>query len=85
MYEPESVSRYETTDSSEEIRNLLEVSADVALKVKSGKLDLKGTGTYLKDTSKMGRVVEILTRLKFKTVKTVFFFLQVILYRMHHW
>ncbi|KFM73716.1 hypothetical protein X975_19789, partial [Stegodyphus mimosarum] len=68
LHEPESVSRYETTDSSEEVRNLLEVSADVALKLKAGKIDFKGTGSYLKDTSKLGRVIEILTRLKFKTV-----------------
>ncbi|CAL1298779.1 unnamed protein product [Larinioides sclopetarius] len=66
--EPESISRYETIDSSEEVRNLLEVSADLALKVKAGKVDFKGTGSYLKDTSKLGRIVEILTRLKFKTV-----------------
>ncbi|GFY69962.1 uncharacterized protein TNIN_478181 [Trichonephila inaurata madagascariensis] len=66
--EPESISRYETSDSAEEVRNLLEVSADLALKVKAGKVEFKGTGSYLKDTSKLGRIIEILTRLKFKTV-----------------
>ncbi|GIY82656.1 uncharacterized protein CEXT_508401, partial [Caerostris extrusa] len=66
--EPESISRYETTKSSEEVRDLLEVSADLSLKVKAGKVDFKGTGSYLKDTSKLGRMIEILTRLKFKTV-----------------
>ncbi|GFT54809.1 uncharacterized protein NPIL_278681 [Nephila pilipes] len=66
--EPESISRYETSDSAEEVRNLLEVSADLALKVKAGKIEFKGTGSYLKDTSKLGRIIEILTRLKFKTV-----------------
>ncbi|XP_054713191.1 uncharacterized protein LOC129222686 [Uloborus diversus] len=65
--EPDSVSKYEVTETSEEVRNLLEVSADLALKVKAGKLDLKGTGSYLKDTSKTGKVIEILTRLKFTT------------------
>ncbi|GBN47844.1 hypothetical protein AVEN_36698-1 [Araneus ventricosus] len=69
--EPESISRYETTDSAEEVRNLLEVSADLALKVKAGKVDFKGTGSYLKDTSKLGRIVEILTRFKFKTVRSL--------------
>lgn len=68
LLEPESVSRYETTDSAKDVRNLLEVPTDIALKVKGGKLDMKGTGSYLKDTSRMGRVIEILTRLKFKTV-----------------
>ncbi|KAG8193102.1 hypothetical protein JTE90_013862 [Oedothorax gibbosus] len=68
LEEPETVSRYETTDSAEEVRNLLEVSADLALKVKAGKLEFKGTGDYLRDTSYLGRVMEILTRIKFTTV-----------------
>uniref|UniRef100_A0A2L2XXL2 Uncharacterized protein n=1 Tax=Parasteatoda tepidariorum TaxID=114398 RepID=A0A2L2XXL2_PARTP len=65
--EQETSSRYQTTASEDDLRDLLDVSADLALKVKAGKVDFKGTGTYLRDTQKVGKTVEILTRMKFTT------------------
>uniref|UniRef100_A0A2L2Z9U2 Uncharacterized protein n=1 Tax=Parasteatoda tepidariorum TaxID=114398 RepID=A0A2L2Z9U2_PARTP len=52
--EQETSSRYQTTDSEDDLRDFLDVSADLALIVKAGKVDFKVTGTYLRDTQIVG-------------------------------
>ncbi|XP_067127245.1 uncharacterized protein [Centruroides vittatus] len=58
---------YKMIQNSQEVKQVLQVSGDFSLKVKSGKVDLKGFGNYLRSSTTSEKTVEILTRTKYYT------------------
>nr|QNH72544.1 toxin candidate TRINITY_DN37459_c0_g2_i7 [Pachycerianthus maua] len=54
--------------SSNDAKNVLSVSGSLSLQIKTGLLSVKGSGSYLKDTSSREKMVEVLVRVKYKTV-----------------
>lgn len=64
---PQFTSSFKMVDNSKDAKDFLDVSGDLSLKIKTGKLEVKGTGNYLKDTTSAGRNVEILTKLDYRT------------------
>ncbi|XP_022241624.1 uncharacterized protein LOC106459424 [Limulus polyphemus] len=64
---PQFTSSFKMVDNSKDAKDFLDVSGDLSLKIKTGKLEVKGTGNYLKDTTSIGKNVEILTKLDYRT------------------
>lgn len=70
---PEKIERY-ITDSqyrlvsdNKEARDFLDASGNLALKVKTGKVNIEGAGSYLKDTTSRFDSVEILVKTHYET------------------
>ncbi|GBM52579.1 hypothetical protein AVEN_68726-1, partial [Araneus ventricosus] len=64
---PEVRSYYLTVQDASEKRNFLGISGDLALKVSSGLVDIRGAGEYLRDNSNAEKSVEILIKMTFTT------------------
>ncbi|GFX68833.1 stonustoxin subunit alpha [Trichonephila clavipes] len=67
----EVTSNYMTIERSSEKRDFLGISGELAIKVSSGLVDIKGAGDYLKDTSNAEKSIEVLVKLTFTTVRTL--------------
>lgn len=64
---PKSDSTYKMIKNSQDVQNVLGVSGDLSVKVKAGVVDIKGAGTYLKNTANTENTVEVLTKMQFYT------------------
>ncbi|XP_023222314.1 uncharacterized protein LOC111623832 [Centruroides sculpturatus] len=70
---PEKIERYFTDSEyriitdSKEARDFLDASGNLALKIKTGKIDIEGAGSYLKDAASRSNSVEILVKTHFET------------------
>ncbi|KFM78326.1 Stonustoxin subunit alpha, partial [Stegodyphus mimosarum] len=65
-------SQYRTVENAGEIKDFLDISGKLSLKIKSGVVDIGGEGSYLKDSSSKSNGIEILVKVHFETVtKTI--------------
>lgn len=64
----EVTSNYMTIENFREKKDFLGVTGELAIKISSGLLNIKGAGEYLRDTSNSENSVEILIKLTFTTV-----------------
>ena len=55
-------------ENAQEMKDFLDVSGKLSLKIKSGIVDVSGEGRYLKDSSFKSNGLEILIKLHFETV-----------------
>ena len=56
-------------ESKEDVRNLLNISGDISLKIKANILKVEGAGEYIKNNKKDEGVSEILAVMKYTTVR----------------
>lgn len=69
----ETESRYTMVERSTDVKNFLDVSGKLALKVKSLGLKIEGAGGYLSDAARRSKSVEILIRIHYETeTRTLF-------------
>lgn len=61
-------SQYRMVENAEQMKDFLDVSGKLSLKIKGGMLDVSGEGRYLKDSSAKSNGLEILVKLHFETV-----------------
>lgn len=61
-------SEYRVVSDTRDARDFLDVSGELSLKVKTGQLNIEGTGSYLKDTTSRSNMVEILVKVHYETV-----------------
>ena len=54
--------------TAKEARSMLSVSGSMSLKLKMGLLDIRGYGSYLKDSSNKENTVEVVIRVTYQTV-----------------
>lgn len=65
-------SQYRMVENAAQIKDFLDVSGRLSLKIKGGMLDVSGEGKYLKDSSSKTNGIEILVKVHFETVtKTI--------------
>lgn len=62
--------KYKVVKSSNDVKDLLDVSGSLSLKVKAGLLNVEGSGKYLTDTTKKEGSTELLAVLKCTTVSS---------------
>ncbi|XP_022257294.1 uncharacterized protein LOC111089316 [Limulus polyphemus] len=60
-------SHFRRIDNTVEARDFLDVSGEISLNVKNGKLDISGAGKYLQDKSLKENVVEVLVKVTHET------------------
>ncbi|XP_067127329.1 uncharacterized protein [Centruroides vittatus] len=61
-------SQYKLIESSNDARDFLDVDGELSLRIKSGQVDVDGSGSYLKDSSSRDNFVELLVRVQHETV-----------------
>lgn len=61
-------SQYRMVENAQEMKDFLDVSGKLSLKIKGGLVDISGEGRYLKDSSSQSNGLEILVKLHFETV-----------------
>lgn len=61
-------SQYKLVESSSDARNFLDIDGELSVRIKSGQVDVDGTGSYLKDSSSRDNFVELLVRVQHETV-----------------
>ena len=61
--------RYKSIESKEDVRDLLNVSGDISLKIKANILKVEGAGKYISNNKKDEGVSEILAVMKCTTVR----------------
>ena len=54
--------------STEDVRDVLDVSGQMSLKVMAGALNVEGKGSYLKSSIESGNTIEVLTQIYYRTV-----------------
>jgi hypothetical protein len=59
---------YKVIKSSEDVRDLLDVSGQLSVKVMAGLVDVEGKGSYLKSSIDSENSVEVMVQVTFKTV-----------------
>ncbi|XP_022246982.1 uncharacterized protein LOC106463692 [Limulus polyphemus] len=59
--------QYKLVEDSREARDFLDVSGELSLKIKSGKVNIAGMGSYLKETASRSNTVEILVKVHYET------------------
>lgn len=61
-------SRYTLVDRSTDVKNFLDISGSLSLKIKALGLQIGGGGSYLKDTAQRTKYTEILVRVHYETI-----------------
>ena len=56
--------------TNEDVRNVLDVSGQLSLKIMAGAVDIEGKGSYLKSSIESGNTVEVLTQIYYRTVSS---------------
>jgi hypothetical protein len=54
--------------SNEDVRDVLDVSGQLSLKVMAGVVDVEGRGSYLKSSIESGNTIEVLAQIYYRTV-----------------
>ena len=60
--------KYKVVRNSDDVKDLLDISGELSLKVKAGLVKVEGSGKYLTDTDKKEETTELLAVLKCVTV-----------------
>lgn len=60
---------YSMIRRAKDIRDVLDVSGQLSVQIMAGLLDIKGRGSYLKDSSESGNFVEVLAKISYQTVR----------------
>lgn len=63
-----TTSNFKMVKTSEDVRDVLDISGKLSLQIMSGAVDIKGEGKYLKETSASTSFVEVLAKVTFQTV-----------------
>ncbi|CAB4017348.1 Hypothetical predicted protein [Paramuricea clavata] len=64
--------KFKMIKSSEDVRDVLDVSGQLSLKVMAGVVDVEGRGSYLKSSIESGNTIEVLAQIYYRTVtKTI--------------
>ena len=61
--------KYRMIRDAKDVRDILDVSGQLSLQVMAGLLDIKGKGSYLKESSESGNIVEVLAIISVQTVR----------------
>ena len=61
--------QYKAIESKEDVRDLLNISGDISLKIKANIFKVEGTGQYINNNKKDKNVSEILAVMKCTTVR----------------
>ena len=61
--------KYKMIRSAKDVRDVLDVSGQLSLQVMAGLLDIKGKGSYLKESSESGNIVEVVAIISVQTVR----------------
>jgi hypothetical protein len=54
--------------TNEDVRDVLDVSGQLSLKVMAGVVNVEGKGSYLKSSIESGNTIEVLTQMHYRTV-----------------
>jgi hypothetical protein len=61
--------KYKMIKSSEDVRDVLDVSGQLSVKVMAGTVDIEGKGSYLKSSVDSENSVEVMVQVYYKTVR----------------
>lgn len=61
--------KYRMIRDAKDVRDILDVSGQLSLQVMAGLVDIKGKGSYVRESSKSGNFVEVLARIYYETVR----------------
>ena len=61
--------KYKMVKSSEDIRDVLDVSGQLSVKVMAGTVDIEGKGSYLKSSVDSKNSVQVMVQVYYKTVR----------------
>lgn len=59
---------YSMIRSAKDIRDVLDVSGHLSVQIMAGLLDIKGRGSYLKESSESGNFIEVLAKVSYETI-----------------
>jgi hypothetical protein len=60
--------KFKMIKSNEDVRDVLDVSGQLSLKVMAGVVDVEGRGSYLKSSIESGNTIEVLAQIYYRTV-----------------
>ena len=63
-----TTSNFKMVKTSEDVRDVLDISGKLSLQIMSGAVDIKGEANYLKETSASTSFVKVLAKVTFQTV-----------------
>lgn len=63
-----TTTEYKVIKTAQDARDFLDISGELSLRIKAGLLNIKGTGSYLKESKSREEYVEILAKSNFESV-----------------